>query len=273
MESKNILFSHILDFKEDLRRSWLTMKFKDNLIEEKFLQYDSTLKSKMQKSVFIYIPFIYLVELIYGTFIIKPYLTYGIINSFCLFTHLLLFFLFLKNKKRFWRRIFEYIISIILIFNLIFLTFSFVSMQVEDFRILRIIYNQILIKNLVYILIMDNNLFVSLFFFLCNLSFLIYCAKVISEHNTSIIDEIAVEAILSIVGFFIKDFYDRTLRVVFIQKIKFEKLFDYNNNLINCMSGYHLSYHKSKLIYLNDNMKTLAQFKFDKFSKIKGKIF
>jgi len=131
---------------------------------------------------------------------------------------------------------------------------------------------QILIKNIVYLLLLDNNLFLSLFFLGLNLSFLIYCAKVLSgEHKTSIIDEIAVEIILAIVGFSIKDFYDRTLRIVFIQKIKFENLFDYNNNLLNCMSGYHLSYHNSKLIYMNDNMKSLAQFKMSKISNKKGK--
>jgi len=125
---------------------------------------------------------------------------------------------------------------------------------------------QILVKNIVYILLMDNNVFVSLFFFFCNLAFLIFCTKVFLKDRFSLIDEIAAEAVLTIVGFYIKDFYDRTLRIVFIQKMKFEKLFDYNNNLINCMSGFHLSYYKKKLIYLNDNMKNLVQFKLGKLS-------
>lgn len=92
------------------------------------------------------------------------------------------------------------------------------------------------------------------------------------EHNkTSIFEEIAVEIILAYVGFYIKKFYDETLRIVFIQKIKFEKLFDYNNNLLNSMSGFHLSFYNNKLVYLNENMNNLAQFKLIKINNKKGK--
>ncbi len=258
MDNKMKLFSLILNFEEDIKKSWMTMKFNDNILEESFLDYDNNTKAKLKLSVFIFIPFVYLVEIIYGIFIIKPYIVYGTIHSTCLVLHLMLFILFRKIKHKIYIKIILYSICVIFISNLIYLVLSYIQMGLEEFRFLRIIYMLILIKNLIYILIMDNNIFVCLVFFFINSSFFIYCAKIIS---TSIVDEITVEIILSTIGFFIKNFYDETLRIVFIQKLKFEKLYDYNNTLINCMSGYHLSYYNNQIVYTNDNLKNLVNYK------------
>jgi len=270
MDSRNILYSKVLNFQEDFKNEWMTNKFNDAKVEDEFLDYDDKSKLKIRRVIFILISILYIFELIFGIFIIFLNFQYLIGIGICLFLHLIILLMIFKTQNKNWLKIMRYTICLIFIFNLFFITCNLIEMNADVYRILRMMYLQMLIKNLLNVLFMDNSLLISILLALCNFTFFIFYAVNLKEKRSYIFFEISADIILSIVSFFVKKFFDETIRKIFIQKLKFKKLFDYNDNLINCMSGYHLSYYGNKLIYLNENLKNLVKTKIEGLNE-KGK--
>jgi len=91
--------------------------------------------------------------------------------------------------------------------------------------------------------------------------------------HAGLLGQIIIEFFSSIISFIIKKFFDSALRVTYLQTIKFQKYFDYNKKLINCMSGLHITFSKDRLIYMNDNTKSLINSLMENTDKYKGNLF
>ena len=147
------------------------------------------------------------------------------------------------------------------------------ELDFEDFRVIRLIYCLILIKNLSLLIWSRSNFIVWVIFSAIHITFLIISMIKLEKYNPTLIGEIIFEVLTSIVSFAIKKFFDSALRVTYLQTIKFQKYFDYNKKLINCMSGLHITFSKDRLIYMNDNTKSLINSLMENTDKYKGNLF
>ena len=143
----------------------------------------------------------------------------------------------------------------------------------EKHQALRIIHIFIGLKNLSLLIWSRSNFIVWVIFSAIHITFLIISMIKLEKYNPTLIGEIIFKVLTSIVSFAIKKFFDSALRVSYLQTIKFQKYFDYNKKLINCMSGLHISFSKDRLIYMNDNTKSLINSLMENTDKYKGNLF
>ncbi len=249
-------FSQLFKSSKEIKTKILTSFFLDENIERNYLSFIIENMSYLVWFYYSIIILIYIAMITYGVFIIKLKIFF-IINGIFLIITLILLILYFFIKCPFKRSWIE--LSIFLLFSIILIINSgiFYYMNFEEFRVLRIIFCLIVIKN-ISLLIWSRTIFwISALFCLMNLSFLIVWIISFKNFKTTIIDEIVIEIFFSIIGFFIKKFNDSNLRITFLERIKYKEYFDYNKKLINCMSGLHFTFSDKRLIYMNDNTKSL----------------
>ncbi len=249
-------FSKLFKSSKEIKTKILTSFFVDENIERNYLSFIIENMKNLVLFYFSIIILIYITMITYGLFIIELEIFF-MINGIFLIITLILFILYFFIKCPFKRSWIELSIFLLFSISLIINSYSFYYMNFEEFRVLRIIYCLILIKN-ISLLIWSRTIFwVSALFCLMNLSFFSIWIIIFKNFKTSIIDEIVIEILFSFISFFIKKFNDSNLRITFLERIKYKEYFDYNKKLINCMSGLHFTFSDKRLIYMNDNIKSL----------------
>lgn len=258
-------------FKSEIGSKFLSSYFINPQIEEKYLSHLIDTMKYLHLSYFILGLLTIIAILIYGM-ILKFNLIFAIVNSVNVILTIISMIAYYFTKTPYRKSYIQLgsmiLINISIITNCLF----FYMMELEEFRILRIIYCLILIKNL-SLLIWSRIIFiVSVILCLINLGCFVFCICTFKKFKVSIVDEIVLEILVSLVTFYIKKYYDYAMRLNFIERIKFVEHFIYSKKLVNDMNGFHISYCKNNLVYMNDNMKSLVDhlIRDNEINEIKG---
>lgn len=256
MNDQNLKFANLIKSASEIKTKYFTSRFKDPKLEENYLSHLLQNMKNLTVTYMILLILTYVAMIIYGSFVIKIHFFF-IVNSICLLLTLIFTLIYLLIDSPIIKSYIELTCFFLLSVDLITNSYSFKEMNYEDYRALRIIYILIILKNL-SLLIWSQTVFIFwLLFSLLNITYFILCITVFKFFNTSLIDEIAIEILTSLLSFGIKKFFDSVLRITFLERIKLKNYFDYNKKLINCMSGLHITFSGNRLIYMNDNTKSL----------------
>ena len=127
----------------------------------------------------------------------------------------------------------------------------------------------ILIKNFSLLIWSRTNIFLWITFFFINLAVILSSSFLMKDH---IFEDITVEIITCVASFGMRNYYDYALRNSFLEINKFKSKFEYSEKLINSMSGLHITFSGNRLVFMNDNVKSLL-LKMNKSDKLRSKIF
>jgi hypothetical protein len=252
----NMKSNELIRSSKEIKTNIFTTSFVDENIEKNYLSFIMENIKNLVCFYFTIISLTYIAMIIYGLFVIKLEIFF-IANGISLAITLILFISYFYVNCPFKKSWLEISVFLIFLFSLIINSFSFYYMNFEEFRVLRIIYCVIILIKFSLLIWSRTIFWVSSLICLINVSFLIIWIILLKNFKTSIVDEIAIEILLSIICFVIKKFYDSNLRITFLERIKYQKYFYYNKKLINCMSGLHFTFSENRLIYMNDNIKSL----------------
>jgi len=272
MNSQNLHYAHLIKSTSEIKTRFLTSRFKDPVLEENYVSHLLKNMKSLIVTYLIMLILVYIALIYYGTLITKLEI-YFIVNSICLLITFTLTIIYLSIKDHpYIKSYIELTCYFLFSFNLMITSYTYMELDFENFRVLRIIYCLILIKNL-SLLIWSQSIFLFwLLFSVFHIIFFTLCVFVFKKFNASIIDEIVIEIITSIISFAIKKFFDSVLRITYLQTIKLQNYFDYNKKLINCMSGLHITFAENRLIYLNDNTKSSLNSLMKNTDKYKGNL-
>jgi len=272
MKDQYLHYAGLVKSTSEIKTRFLTSRFKDPVLEENYVSHLLKNMKSLIVTYLIMLILVYIALIYYGTLITKLEI-YFIVNSICLLITFTLTIIYLSIKDHpYIKSYIELTCYFLFSFNLMITSYTYMELDFENFRVLRIIYCLILIKNL-SLLIWSQSIFLFwLLFSVFHIIFFTLCVFIFKKFNASIIDEIVIEIITSIISFAIKKFFDSVLRITYLQTIKLQNYFDYNKKLINCMSGFHITFAENRLIYMNDNTKSSLNSLMKNTDKYKGNL-
>lgn len=255
MEDRYKLFEKIFNINEKLTKGWIYLAFCDNQLEANFQTYLHNRKSNVYKIVSL-ILFMFYVPLIITAFMYIGYsCAYFYLIIVCLFLDLIIVVIyFLVNNKNL-KKFFEYFKFFLYFMCILSIGSYYINHTNDSFKILRIIYILIFVKNLLYLVIMDNSIFLSVLIFMISCGFLMYC-NLNKQFENLFTMEICLELIISFIMYFFKDYIDKLTRITYLNKHKFKQFFFYSNDIIAGIEGMHFTYINHKLAFVNKNLKS-----------------
>jgi len=272
MKNKNLRYDNLVKSSSEIKTRFLTSRFEDPILEENYLSHILQNMKYLTVTHLILCNIIYISLFIYFSTLFQCK-NMNIINSIIIVTTVILTIAYLLINNPFAKSYIE--LSCYFLSSISFMVFSYAFMEYdnEKSQALRIIHIFIGLKNLSLLIWSRSNFIVWVLFSTIHILFLIISMIKLEKYNSTLIGEIIFEVFTSIVSFAIKKFFDSALRVTYLQTIKFQKYFDYNKKLINCMSGLHITFSKDRLIYMNDNTKSLINSLMENTDKYKGNLF
>lgn len=264
-------YEKMLKSSSDFETKFFTTTFKDPEIERKFLTHLLNNTKNLNLIFFISYILIYIAMIVYG-FInnIKTYIFY--INiSISLINSVVFYILYsCKAKSPFTKSNLELFIISFLFLCFVSNIFCFIESKLNSVIITRVIYIFMFSKYLTLLVWSRCKFYVWVIFALISIAILAIVSHAFENYKGENIGILSTIEILSfILVFCVRKFYDAAMRISFLQMIKYMKFFDYNKNLINCMSGFHMTFSGNKMIYMNDNIKSLLEALMDN-NDIKG---
>lgn len=272
MKDQNLQYSYLLKSASEIRTRFFNSSFKDPKLEENYLSHLIQNLKYLTVTIMILCNLMYIFMVFYGVFFINNKVIF-IVNSLCLLITLTLIIIYFFIESPYVKSYIEITCFFILSISLIADSYGFMEMDTELFRILRLISALIILKNLSLLIWSQSNFFVWLLFSTLHITFLILCKFIFENLDSSFTSEIILELCSSLISFIIKKFFDSVLRITFLERIKFQKYFDYNKKLINCMSGLHITFSGDQMIYMNDNTKNLLTSLMKNKINFKGNLF
>lgn len=239
---------------ENLRKIFSKL-FNEHTLEENFQCYIK----QTQNNLIYLIMLIYFLSncslLIYCCFMTSK-IIFIILLGISIGINLVLMLVYLKLNSVFIKSIFELCCYFLLWISLIIILFLMINEEenILESKITRIISFIIIFKNISLVLWSRISYFIWFFFSLINIGIIITYI-VLSENSE--FEDIVIEMITCLICFGIKKYYDTALRSTFSEMNKFQNEKENQKNLINSMSGLHITFSGNKLIAMNDNVKSL----------------
>jgi len=123
-------------------------------------------------------------------------------------------------------------------------------------ELLRIIIYEFVSTNLFLITRLEANIFISLFYFLLNLSIVIL-GYAYSFENRYYLLEGFTSFCTFLIFYSIRKQWDYKIRIIFAEKIKFEKYFIYTVDYLEGLNGYNINVQNNKMIFYGKKINTL----------------
>lgn len=117
-------------------------------------------------------------------------------------------------------------------------------------ELLRIIIYEFITSNILLLINVESNLFISFFFFILNFM-IIFIVNFYSKKNYNYFLEALTSFLLFLIFFLLRRLWDTKLRMHFSDKIKFIYFYKYTQDFINGMNGYAIYMRNNKEIYYN----------------------
>ena len=245
----------------------------DPKIEEDYKEFILETKIKLNKisAIISIIFYIFLLVCFYHYYQTNYFL--WILLSFLVIDSILGSFFFncckfkIKNS-----RIINFIYAIKFIFIYITL-FIFMTITIMDFKqngnniflLSRLVYLLIVIKNIFFFFIPSSCFLISSFLCLINVSYFAFIISFINQNQIYNFYDILLEIFLSTITYFIKRSSEEITRNTFIEKFKFEIFYNYCDNLIDGLNGFHVSFKNKEIVYINKFLKEeLNKIQFEK---------
>lgn len=258
-ENQNLLYNEMIKSTTELKTKYFTTSFKDEEMETNYLTYHLENK-KIQTVIYIVILILsHVSSIISGIFLKINLFLYYLVNSICLLTTcfaLALYFV-VKSPRR--KCYIELLCFIMFTISVMSNSYCLLKMNSESESVMRILYVMIIVSNLSLLIWTQTNFVIWLIICLLKNGYFVLLISLSKEFKSRVSGyEIASDILASICFFGVKKFYDNVIRITFLQRIKYQNFFNYNRNLINCMSGFHLTFSSNGLIYMNDNTRNLV---------------
>ena len=148
MNSQNLHYAHLIKSTSEIKTRFLTSRFKDPVLEENYVSHLLKNMKSLIVTYLIMLILVYIALIYYGTLITKLEI-YFIVNSICLLITFTLTIIYLSIKDHpYIKSYIELTCYFLFSFNLMITSYTYMELDFENFRVLRIIYCLILIKNL-----------------------------------------------------------------------------------------------------------------------------
>jgi len=118
-------------------------------------------------------------------------------------------------------------------------------------ELLRVIIYDFVSTNLFILVRHEGNIGINIFYYLLNLATIII-AQVKSNKNNFYYLEAMTSVFISIIFYCFRKAWDYKMRLLFAEKYKIGKFYDYTIDFINGLNAYHSNIKNKKLIYLNE---------------------
>lgn len=258
--SEDSLYTIMLNSTKDIQSFFLTKFFKDPKIEQKYITLLISNNKSLKLLFLIFYLTFYTITFIYGlSNAIKLEVFYIIILGCSIGTIISAIFYLFVIKCPYVKGWIELLIIFLYFLFISSSIFCFVESKMNEARIIRLIYSLIASKYLSLLIWSRSKSYIWLIFSLLTIAVLVLKNAVFKKNNEYLADELIIEVVCFLMSFTTKNSNDSSLRFSFLQGIKFQEYFNYNKNLINNMTGLHMTFSGNDLIYMNDNIKNLLK--------------
>lgn len=260
MESRHNILKKILNIQDGIKSTWIKTSFIDRSIEN---DYNTYLKGYYKHLFFIMniVSVLYIATSFCTSFLLMPSLVFEFMLSSFFVADIVLTFLYYKVAKReFALTIIQglkYAIIYIVTKYWVFFTASSIITTDDIVRYVRCTYFSIYFVVITYYMLIGGNIasvtIITSFEIITIILTQIYIAKI----EQSFLIETVYTTIFNGSVYYVKIRIDKFCRENFIQKYKFEKFFNYCDNIIGELNAYHVNISDNKIIYTNDKFKEL----------------
>ena len=244
----------ILNLKQTVVGGCKEIKFVDLGIEKEFQNYYMENNIILVKIAFCIFLSIHILSIIFQLLHFET--NFLLYISFGLFTiDISLIFVFIKKIKRPLKCatfLAKFLISLL---DLILLIFFSIKYDISLNLTVKVIFIFIILKNLGYLLFPRECLIVLSILTIWNLVFIGYLNFLLKKDFVFLYLEFILELGLTFCMYFTKNALTKTIRKFYIEKHKFEKFFNFCDELIGGLNGFHVSYIDGEFSFINKNLK------------------
>jgi len=260
MKSENIL-KNILRINIRIKDNLFSKtEFYDECLEEKF--QDHSFKSKIKKTLvsnlLIFLGYITTLLYILIAFYKAIYLINCCICFFVAIISLIICNLYKTRKMIFINEHFQIFLSSINLLNKGYILCLFYNSNESDNaeELLRIIIYDFVSINIYLITKLEANIFVSVFYFLLNFSLIILGYYTSVKPRFYFLESFTSFCVF-LIFYLLRKQWDSKIRLIYAEKIKFEKYFLYTIDYLEGLNGYSINVQNNKIIYYGEKINTL----------------
>ena len=254
MSERSIFLQKILNINLDIKTNWFSKSFSDSDLEKLFINFIATLTSKNIIYVFVVLKFIYIYLLIECLITNSHRILYFLV--FMLTIDIFFIISLYKTKNKRLKKIILYLKYFHVIISLnVFIIFYIYN----NLEILPMINLLIILKSLLYILILDSSIILSVILsLLCTL--IISIGLIISNKKTfQFMNEILIEIVVVILSNCIKYSNEDIIRNLFLSKFKYEKFYNHCSNNLDNSNSLNFFIYENKNFFIEKNTKDFLE--------------
>ena len=260
MEKESLLTENLLEIEMNIETNFFhKTKFLDDELEEKFIENQIPLNKMFNLFSDILVIAGYLVSLFYIVMVFYRFIFLIICLTFKILTLILII---ISNKidqqkqkilKKYLNHIQIFLLSLCLNLKSLLISLYFNNSNNDNYEeVIRIIIYEFVSTHIFILLKLDSNLLVSLSYFFMNL-FTILIAEYNSNKNRYYLLEAVTSFGLCMIFYTIRKLWDIRIRMCFAEKQKFQVLFEYTNDFLVGLNGYHIIAKGDKFYSLNNS--------------------